>query len=57
MPPTPPVRLESDFQIYGEGNVRPHRLGTLLGHPAEPDAFPFAVARDELNRPPPVCFP
>lgn len=26
MPPTPPVRLESDFQIYGEGNVRPHRL-------------------------------
>ncbi len=26
MLPVPPVRLESDFQIYGNGNVRPHRV-------------------------------
>lgn len=26
MAPTPPVRLTSDFQLYGNGNVRPHRV-------------------------------
>ncbi len=34
MTPTPPVRLESDFQVYGNGNVRPHRVHFDMGDPA-----------------------